>query len=260
MACKRVDQITPFDVASWRDEQALKSAPGTVLRRLGAVGGFFSYCRTERGWITANPCASVRKPRVNDARDRILSDDERRYLMAAAGTSRAGWLADVLVVLLQSAMRRGELWGLQRTDVDYPQAVVHLAESKTGARDVPCCPLTLVALRRLDAAAEQRGSEALVPLSDPHAVSVAFRRTIARARSQYINDCSASGVKADAGFLADFRLHDCRHAAASMWAQTGSLSVFELQQVTGHKTLSMLGRYVNLKSSTLAAKLAIISA
>lgn len=260
MAGKSIDNVTSADLAAWRDEQRAKLAAGTVVRKLGLLGGFFTWCHKERGWIKANPLASVRKPRVNDARDRVLSDDERRYLMAAAGTSRADWLSDVLVVLLQSAMRRGELWGLQRADVDYAQAVAHLADTKNGsARDVPLCPLALAALRRLDEAAEARRSTALVPLSEPHAVSLAFRRTVARARSQYLGDCAATAVKADPGFLTDVRLHDCRHTAATNWALTGALSVFELQQVTGHKTVKMLSRYVSLKSSTLAAKLAQLS-
>ena len=62
MASKPVDQVTPFDLAAWRDEQGKTLAAGTIVRKLGLLGGFFSYCRTERGWIKANPLASVRKP------------------------------------------------------------------------------------------------------------------------------------------------------------------------------------------------------
>ena len=260
MAAKPVDQVSPFDLAGWRDEQCTTLAAGTVARKLGLLGGFFSWARTERGWVKTNPLNSVRKPRVSDARDRVLTDEERRYLLAAAATSRADWLADVLVVLLQSAMRRGELWGLQRADVDYSLAVAHLADTKNGsARDVPLCPLALAALRRLDAAAADAGRSALVPLSDPHAVSVAFRRTLERARRQYATDTATAGGIVAAGFLADVRLHDCRHVAVSHWAAAG-LGLFELQQVSGHKTTKMLARYVNLKASTLACKLATLSA
>ena len=259
MADKPVDQVTAFDLAAWRDEQLPGLAAGTVVRKLGLLGGFFSWAHTERGWIKANPLASVRKPRVNDARDRVLTDEERAYLMGAAGTSRADWLADVLVVLLQSAMRRGECFGLQRGDVDFEQATAYLADTKNGsARDVPLCPLALAALRRLDAAAAAAGRPALVPLSDPHAVSVAFRRTLTRARAQYVKDCAAACTVPDAGFLIDVRLHDCRHVAVSHWAQAG-LGLFELQQVSGHKTTKMLARYVNLRSSTVAQRLASLS-
>ena len=88
---------------------------------------------------------------------------------------------------------------------------------------------------------------------------VAFRRTVDRALRQYVKDCDAAGVTPDAGFLVDVRLHDCRHVAVSHWANAG-LGLFELQQVSGHKTTKMLGRYVNLKSAAVAAKLATLSA
>ena len=262
MAARPINEVTPFDLSAWRDQQQASGlAAGTVVRKLGLLGGFFTWCHKERGWIKTNPLHSVRKPRVSDARDRVLSDDERRCLLGAAGSSRADWLADVLVVLLQSAMRRGELWGLQRGAVDFAQATAHLAETKNGsARDVPLCPDALAALRRLDAAACERGSDALVPVADPHAVSVAFRRTLARAQRQYLSDCAAAGGKPDAGFLADVRLHDLRHDAVTRWAETGALSLPELMAVSGHKTPRMLTRYVSLSASKLAGKLASLSA
>lgn len=259
MASKPIDQVTASDLAAWRDEQLQTRAAGTVTRKLGMLGGLFGWARTERGWIKANPLASVRKPRVNDARDRVLTDEERAYLMGAAGTSRADWLADVLVVLLQSAMRRGECFGLQRGDVDFEQATAHLADTKNGsARDVPLCPLALAALRRLEAAAAAAGRPALVPASSPPALSGTFRCALARARAQYVKDCAAAGTVPNATFLADVRLHDCRHVAVSHWASAG-LGLFELQQVSGHKTTKMLSRYVNLKSSTVAQRLATLS-
>lgn len=257
MASRPVNEVTPFDLAAWRDEQSRHAAAGTVVRKLGLLSGFFTWCHKERGYITANPLHSVRKPRVSDARDRVMGDEERAYLMAAAGTSRSTWLADVLVILLRSAMRRGELWGLKRGDVDYVQSTAHLTDTKNGsARFVPLCPDALAALRRLDEAAKAQGVEALVPVSDPHAVSVAFRRTRKRARDQYLKDCLQADRKPDVGFLADVRLHDCRHAAVSHWAGTGGLSLIELAAVSGHKSLRMLSRYAHLSATKIAGKLA----
>jgi integrase len=259
MATKRIDQVTPFEIAAWRDELSAGLAPGTVVRRLSLLSGLFSWARTERGWIKENPVSAIKKPAVNDARDRVLSVEERRYLLQAAGTSKAGWLGDVLTVLLQSAMRRSEVWGLQRDQVDQSQAIARLADAKCGARDVPLCPLALAALRRLDAAAAAAGRTGLVPLSDPHAITVAFRCAVNRALRNYGKDCAAAGVVPDASMFKGLRLHDCRHTAATAWALTGRLSVFQLQKITGHSSLKMLGRYVNLKASDVSATLAALS-
>lgn len=260
IASKRVSDLAPFDLAQWRDGmQRAGLKPGTVVRKMGLVSGLLTWCQKERGWIAANPMRGVTKPRVNDARDRTLSDDERRYLLAAAA-GRGTWLADALTVLLRSAMRRGELFGLQRADVDYAQATAHLRDTKNGsARDVPLCPQALDALRRLDTAASARGSGSLIPVGAPGAMTLAFRRAVARGKAQYAKDSAAAGRVKDAGFLADLRLHDCRHDAVTHWAETGGLSLVELMQVSGHKSMSMLRRYAHLSASKVAGKMAALS-
>ena len=260
MALKLVNVITPGELSAWRDEQSQGRVAGTVARKLGLLSGFFTWCHKDREWITGNPLKAVRKPRANDARSRVITDDERAFLLAVARTGKAPWLADVLTVLLQSAMRRGELAGMKRGAVDYAQSTAYLADSKNGhSRSVPLCPVALAALRRLEAAALARGSESLVPVSDPHAVSLAFRRTVARAKAQYLNECAASGTVGAIGFLDGLHLHDARHTAVTAWATTGQLSTAELQGISGHRDLRSLGRYTHLKASTIAGKLAGLS-
>lgn len=256
-----VNAIASAHLSRWRDAQAVRLAPGTVNRKLGLLSGLLTWCVKDRGWLPSNPLHSVRKPRVSDARDRIVAPDELQLIQNAANTSRAAWLADALAVLLTSAMRRGELWGLRPSDVDFDNATAHLADTKNGsARDVPLCPVALAALRRLADQAEKRGDSALIPVASAHAVSLAFRRTLDRARRQYEADCTASGREAAPDFLADLRLHDFRHHAVTAWAATGALTLPELAAVSGHKSPRMLMRYVNLSASALAAKLAAISA
>jgi integrase len=260
LAAKPVNSVTAFDLAQWRDEQAARLEAGTVVRKLGLLSGFLTWCQKERGWIADNPMRSVRKPRVNDARDRVLSDEEQGYVLAAARTSRAKWLADVLVVLLRSAMRRGELWGLKCGDVDFVRAVAHLSDTKNGsARDVPLCPQASAALRRLVEAAQMAGRAELVPVADAHAVSLAFRRTLERARVQYGKDCARENCTPSPGFLADLRLHDLRHCAVTTWASTGALSLVELMAVSGHKSPRMLARYSHLNAAQVAGKLAQVA-
>ena len=258
LAAKRVNDITPLDLSLWRDAQESTGLkPGTVVRKLGLLSGLLTWCHKERGWLSVNPMRSVSKPRVSDERSRVLSDDEQRYLLAAAGAGRSVWLADVLVVLLRSAMRRSEIWGMKVADVDFALSIARLADTKNGtARDVPLCAQAAAALRRLVAGAEKRGDSALVPVSDPHAVSLAFRRALARALAKYRKDCAATGAAVDAGFLANVRLHDLRHCAVTTWASTGALSMPELMAISGHKSPRMLTRYCNLSASKVAEKMA----
>jgi integrase len=90
--------------------------------------------------------------------------------------------------------------------------------------------------------------------------SLAFRRTLERARAAYEKDCGRTAVKPSPSFLADLRLHDFRHHAVSSWAATGALSVVELMAISGHKSPRMLARYTHLSASSLAGKLATLQA
>lgn len=284
----QVSAITSKDIALWRDAQERAGLqPGTVVRKMGLLSGLLSWCWRERGYIAGNPMRGVTKPRVNDARDRTLSDAELSALQTAARNGKAPWLADVLVVLVRSAMRRGELWGLTVADIDFEHSTCHLSDTKNGsARDVPLDPQAREALQRLVQAAQGRaqaqgrgrgrvaglaavtapsaatGAEdlRLVPVGDPAAVSLAFRRTVARARRDYVAGCMARGERAEPAFLADLHLHDCRHQAITTWATAGNLSLPELLAISGHKTPRMLVRYVSLKASDLASKMAGIAA
>lgn len=259
MAAKPIDRVTPADVSSWRDQMALKLKPSTVVRKLGMLSGLFTWAQKDCGWITTNPVHQVRKPRVSDGRDRTVSIEEMSFLRRAAFSSRSSWLPDALVVLQTSAMRRGELWALRTDDVDFEASTAHLVETKNGSsRDVPLCPRALVALRVLHDQATGAGRGTLLPVASAHAITVAFRRTLARARTLYERACLASNVPPLTTFLNDLRLHDFRHHAVSEWAATGALSVVELMAISGHKTPRMLARYTHLSPASLASKLATL--
>ena len=256
-AHKPVNLVTSADLAAWRDEQGASFKPGTVVRKLAMLSGIFSWAMKERGWIAINPVAAVRKPRVNDSRNRTLSDEEVAYVMAAAITSKATWLAPALTVLMHSAMRRSELFGLKRGDVDFDRATARLDDTKNGiGRDVPLCPRSLAALKELCGESEARGDDVLLPFRAVGSLSTRFHRTVERARRMYEWDCTVSGAGPDVVFLANLRLHDLRHHAVTMWAKSGALSLPELLAVSGHRSVKMVIRYTHLNASTLAGKLA----
>jgi integrase len=211
----------------------------------------------ERAMLATNPMAMVRRPRVFDARERVMTAEEWGYLMQAARDSKAPWLAPALTVLTGSAMRRSELFGLKRQDVDHEARTAYLADTKNGrARYVPLCPEALGALQDLDAMAAGRGDDQLIPVGAVGSMSTRFQVTVGRARSRYLEDCQQQGRTPDEGFLKDLRLHDLRHHAISAWASTGQLSLHELMLIAGHANPRMVPRYTHLKAGDLSKKLA----
>lgn len=260
-AVKLVTEVTPRDVAGWRDGQGDRLASSTIARMLSVLSSVFTWAMKERGWLDENPVSKIRRPKFRDARSRVLSDEEQRYLAAAARNSRARWLAPAVRVLVQSAMRRSELWGLLCRDVDFSNATAYLPDTKAGgSRTVPLAPDALEALRELVAMAPKGTGSRVIPVAYVNTVTDVFQTAVRQGRANYRGDCLRAGVEPATGFLEDVRLHDLRHMAVTYWASTGGLTLPELMAVSGHRSPRMLMRYTHLSPAGIAAKLATISA
>jgi integrase len=260
-AVLRISDVPVADLARWRDEQLSLFRPGTVARKLAMLSSMFNWAQKERGWLTQNPLAQIRRPRADDSRTRTLSGEEVDWLMQAARTSKATWLPAALTILMLSAMRRGELFSLRREDLSFEAGVAHLRDTKNGSpRDVPLCPQAIAALRTLSGQAEREGRAFLLPLGSAGSLSTRFVVTVKRARALYEAACESCGKSPAPGFLEDLRLHDLRHHAVTQLAQTGAFSTVELMAISGHKTTKMLVRYTHLQASALAAKLGRLKA
>lgn len=252
---KPINEVGARDLADYLDRRAASRTAGTVLRDIGLLSSVFTWAVKDRAWLDQNPLTRVRKPRAPNGRDRVLTPEEMDWLMLAARSSRAVWLAPALTVLAHSAMRRGELVQLKAANVDLPRGVAYLIDTKNGCdRPVPCCPKTRAGLGELIREAQARGRALLVPVR-AGTVSTRFTATVKRARALYEADCARSGRAADAAVLADLRVHDLRHHAITTWAERG-LSLVELMTISGHKTARMLTRYAHINAGRLAEKLA----
>src|SRR5262249_27718529 len=103
----------------------------------------------KRGLLLTNPAASVELARENNARNRCLSHDEETALLKALPP----WLRPLVVVALNTGMRRGELLGLRWADVDLASGQLRIKRDKTG--DGRWVALNSEALKGLRAAKHQ---------------------------------------------------------------------------------------------------------
>lgn len=290
-ACRSVElakrplaTIRSADLAKLRDDWLKNYKPATVLRRLAVLSHVFSIARKEWGMESlSNPVELVRKPQANNARTRRIASAQlpadaeadveaesqrgaqEGELERVAAASGSALLPSIIWLAVETAMRRGEIVALQWKHVDLKRRVAHLPATKNGsARDVPLSSRaveTLQALQRARAVGvEEAGTEGRRMPSDGRvfairsdAVTRAFERAVARARKGYIEQCAASKVAPDAGFLSDLRFHDLRHEATSRLASI--FPMHELTKITGHKDPRMLMRYYHPRAEELAKKL-----
>jgi integrase len=229
--------VRPALVSEMRDK--LAASPGrnkkpkansTVNRYLAALSHAFTVACREYEWMQDNPVQRVRKGREGQGRVRFLTDDERDKLLSACRESKAAYAYPVVLLALSTGMRRGEILGLEWSDVDLKQGRITLHDTKNGdRRGVPVMGAALAALK--DWAKVRR-------LGDPRV----FPGT-----SNFHRPWTAILEQAE---IKDFRFHDLRHSAASYLAMGGA-SPSEIAGVLGHKTLSMVKRYAHLSDAHL---------
>ena len=218
----------------------------TVNRELTLLSHVLNVARKEWGvHMDINPVSIIRRPRENPARTRRLMLGEEARLLAAleydprdehgcftAGTCRNEWIKPVVILAIETAMRRSEIIAMRWDDVYLDERFVRLRDTKNGeARDVP---LSKRAVATLDALPRHE-SGSVIPLTG-EAIKLAFVRA-----------CKRANIK-------NLHFHDLRHEAASRLAERLD-NILELSSVTGHKTVQMLKRYYHPRATDLARKL-----
>jgi integrase len=230
----RMSALTSSHLAAYRDERLKVVSGATVNREFTVLSHAIDTARREWDvYLPANPCTLVRRPPQGRPRNRRLQGDEEQRLLAACRHARNAWLAHFVALAIETGMRRGELLGLQWSNVDLERRVAFLAVTKNGeSRGVPLSNRAVAVLRGLPSSSSGRVFGELTPLALRHSFNRATRR---------------------AG-ITGLRLHDLRHEATSRFFEKG-LNVMEVASVTGHKTLQMLKRYTHLSVTDLATRL-----
>lgn len=239
----RLSDLTSRRIAIWRDERLLKVSGSTVNRDLNLISHVLNTARKEWDVPVVNQVGNIRRPKQNKGRTRRLSPQEESRLLEALQPGKrnaAGqftgpqnqWIEPVVILALETAMRRSEILSLRWEHVFLEERFVSLLDTKNGSsRDVPLSKRAKALLEALP----RDPSGRVFPISD-NAVKLAFTRAAKRAR------------------LNNLHFHDLRHEATTRLSEKLD-NVLELSAVTGHKTLSMLKRYYHPKASRLAEKL-----
>jgi integrase len=159
-------------------------------------------------------------PKNNPPRERRLKEGEFDLLKAAAAKSRSWYVWPVVVLAIETAMRRGEILGLRWEHIDLDQRTAFLPMTKNGrSRQVP---LSEAAIDQLTTAPRDTGRP--FPVTE-----VAMRQAWDRLRVR-------AGID-------DLTFHDLRHEAISRMFDDG-MKIHEVMAISGHRTASQLFRYV----------------
>ena len=234
MARLRMTAITAKAIGEYRDERLQSCKAGTVVRELGMLSSIINHCIKEWGLAIQNPVSQIRKPAMPQGRDRVLSESEEQRLLEAFTPikNRNHYMRPMVIVAIETAMRRGEILGLQWEHVNLKKRTAYLPITKNGEpRTIPLSSRAVKTIQQMP-----RSIDGRVFAINAAAMETCFKRGRERA------------------LLPDIHFHDLRHTATTRLA--GKLSnILELSAITGHKELRMLKRYYHPKAEDLAKKL-----
>jgi len=227
-----ISDLSPAAIAAYRDNRLLQVKPSTVRREICLIRQVVEVARKEWGLpLASNPVSMVTRPQAYDARDRRLEHGDLIRLETALTVVRNPLLRPIILLAIETALRRGELLSLTWASIDLSSRTAHIPTTKTG---IPrTIPLTDAALNILSSIA--KADDTVFPIQ-ANTLRLAWERVRNRA-----------GLK-------DLRFHDLRHEALSRFAEMG-LTLPELSVISGHKDPKMLFRYTHLRPSDLARKL-----
>lgn len=264
VAARMLATIRGADIAALRDAETARGlAASSVTKLLALLSHLFETARKEWGIEVENPVAKVKKPKIENARERRLSSSEWSYLLAALDDPgdavktkdkdrRNEQTPKIARWAVETAMRQGEILALEWKNVDLKKRTAHLPDTKNGtSRTVPMSSAAAALLAPVGNLQTLRKGKVFPTTAS--ALKQSFTRAVARGRRLYLADCEKASTEPAEGFLEGLTFHDLRHEATSRLAE--KLQMHELMKVTGHKDTRMLARYYHPRAEDLARKL-----
>ena len=155
-------------------------------------------------------------------RDR--NDHDLKTLLEDASRHRNMYLKPIILIAINTAMRRGEILSLKWSDIDLKRSLINIDNTKTGyARSIKINNDVRIVLENLEMIDER-----VFPIS------------INSLRLCYQRLCKKLNIK--------IRFHDFRHEAISRLFEQ-NLSIPHIASISGHRTVSQLFRYAHYKGS-----------
>jgi len=220
---KTIQDITLWDIEKWKAKRKEKVKPATVNRELALVKSLFSKA-VEWGKIKESPAKKVKllKLKGSDRRVKFLMADEVQKLISNCSNK----IRAVVIIALNTGMRRSELLDLKWDQVNFEQGILTLLDTKNNdRRDIPMNETVKNTLRAM----ERRGPYIFDGIT-PQIIKYGF-----------------SDARIKAG-RPDLRFHDLRHCFASGLVMEG-VDLNTTRELLGHRDLKMTLRYAHLAPS-----------
>jgi len=231
---KYLHEITPLDMEKYKRGRQGQVSNATVNREVACIKHIFTVA-TEWGIVKKNPGRKIKLLRERNTRLRYLEEREIRRLHDAC----AEHLKPIVIVALNTGMRKEEILSLRWKDVDFRSRIIAILDTKNGeSRELPMNDIvhkTLLAVKKTDS---------------PWVFCKKNGERYGNVRKAF------EGTRKRAG-ITHFRFHDLRHTFPSHLVMAG-VDLRTVQELLGHKSFEMTLRYAHLSPDHKKAVLHVL--
>lgn len=272
---KPIGGFAPFLVDKWRlERQKEKKSVATINRDIATLKAALTKA-VEWGFIPTNPLRTVRLAREDHLRRvRYLSPAEEEALLSALdgreellrvkrkkynkwrqergyrlypsldGLPFADYLKPMVILSMHTGLRRGELFNLKWSDIDFARRNLTIDGFKAKSGRTRHIPLNEDAMDTLRKWRDQTGAEGLVFSS--------------KKGKRFDNIQKAWTAVLEKAKITDFRWHDLRHDFASRLVMNG-VDLNTVRELLGHSDIKMTLRYAHLAPEHKAKAVALLT-
>jgi len=245
---KPITTITPGDIEAFRHHRLSKGLSViTVNHDLKLLRKMFRWGIRE-GLLEGTPFRTAKGEATfalakEPSRSKRLDGDDQMQRLLKAAINVDPHLASIIIAMLETCCRPGEVLSLQVRDVDMQRREVRIRAENAKDREPRMVPVTarlgaVLEMRLKDADGRRLPSEAFV-FGD----GLGNRRKAGSVRAAWDRACAAIGLR-------DFHLADLRHEAASQWEEAG-VGTHVVSTMLGHSNLKTTTIYINAKARQL---------
>jgi len=236
----RLIHLTNKEIASYRDDRLKEVSPSSLKRELTILSRVLTIASRDWGIsIPQNPVKMISLPKADKARTRRLEAGEKERLLQSTNLE----LHRIIVLALETGMRRGEILSIKKSHIDFNKSVLFIPSTKTDTpRTIPLSSAAVTSLRgQLRASQEESGG--VIPLHE----CPLFTYSLRGLSGAFLRLCRRLNID-------NLHFHDLRHEATSRLFEKG-LNPVEVATITGHKDTRMLMRYTHLRAEDLVGRL-----
>ena len=227
---RRFADITPMLIEKYKKERretptihGRRRANASVNRELAYLSKVFNLAIRD-GITMSNPCRGVKRLAEENMRTRYLTIEEEERLLDACVGDRSH-LRPIIVLAVNTGLRRGELFSLRWLHIDFSRQVLHVLRSKSNkARSVPLNRRSLATLRELSNGQPSSGPEDRV-------------FGVTDVKRSFGTACTLAGIT-------NLHFHDLRHTFGTRLGDSG-VDINTIASLMGHSDIRMAARYTH---------------